>query len=346
MEPFLIPAILVILASLSSLLSSVIDSMPSDAFEQIGKKDPTAKSNLDGLVAHHNEAKSAFLIIDILFFSGAAFFLGTASDGLTGSIRFGIVFYLSFLIISIVLYISLAALGKKMAPSFSMKVAPVISFYWSCVRPLARVIHTIDESLAGKPTEEASREELRAMVDSAHEVGGLDAGEYKILKNIMNFNEVLVSDVMTPRTVIFSLEADNKVEDVKNMPELQMYSRIPIWEGESIEDSVVGYVMTRDIYHSALMGKTRQSLRDLSRPMFFIPENAELDIALDSFLKRRQHLFLVVDEYGGIEGLITMEDVLETILGAEIVDEADRVVDLRELAKQRRDRRVAETSKK
>ena len=112
-----------------------------------------------------------------------------------------------------------------------------------------------------------------------------------------------------------------------------------------MDTGVIGYVMSRDILHSALSGKTDKSLRDFSREVYFIPENAPLDNALDRFLKRRQHLFVVVDEYGGVEGLLTMEDVLETMLGVEIVDEADRFVDMRLLAKQRRDRRISANDK-
>jgi len=125
------------------------------------------------------------------------------------------------------------------------------------------------------------------------------------------------------------------------MSELMQYSRFPIWEGNSLDDDVVGYVLSADILRAALTGKSNTKLRSLSREVYIIPENAELDDALDMFLRRRQHQFVVVDEYGGVEGLITMEDVLETILGVEIVDEVDKVVDLRMVAKQRRDKRIA-----
>jgi CBS domain containing-hemolysin-like protein len=99
--------------------------------------------------------------------------------------------------------------------------------------------------------------------------------------------------------------------------------------------------MSKDLLYAAYNGDTSNVLRDYVRKVYFIPENAELDKALEKFLEARQHIFVVVDEYGGVEGLLTMEDVLETILGVEIVDEADRIVDLRELAKNRRDKRIA-----
>jgi CBS domain containing-hemolysin-like protein len=100
--------------------------------------------------------------------------------------------------------------------------------------------------------------------------------------------------------------------------------------------------LTKDVLRAALAGRHAVELGKLKREVHFIPENVSLDQALEQFLQRRQHLFMVVDEYGGVEGLIAMEDVMETMLGAEIVDEADHVIDLRALAKQRRDARVAQ----
>lgn len=159
----------------------------------------------------------------------------------------------------------------------------------------------------------------------------------------MNFSDILVSDVMTPRIVLFSCESNTSVSKAIKLPELQMYSRFPIWDGDSLDDEVLGYVMTKEIFSAALSGDTTKTLKELSRPICFIPENAGLDKALDTFLVNKQHLLLVVDEYGGVEGLLTMEDVIETMLGVEIVDEADKVVDLRLLAKHRRELRLRET---
>ena len=185
------------------------------------------------------------------------------------------------------------------------------------------------------------REEFDALVDTAREEGTLDDGEYRIFKSIMNFSEIRVADIMTPRSVVFSVPSTKTVAEVALLPELQMYSRFPVWEGDSI-DGVIGYALTKDVLRAALDGRRNRTLDRLVRQANFIPDNATLEKALEQFLQGRQHMFVVVDEYGGIEGLVTMEDVLETMLGTEIVDEADRVVDLRDLAKSRRDKRVAE----
>ncbi len=112
-----------------------------------------------------------------------------------------------------------------------------------------------------------------------------------------------------------------------------------LFEGNDL-DSVQGYVITKDVLRAALAGRHNVELSKLKRDISFIPENVTLERALEQFLQQRQQLFMVVDEHGGVEGLLSMEDVLETMLGVEIVDEADHVVDLRQLAKQRRDARV------
>lgn len=208
--------------------------------------------------------------------------------------------------------------------------------------PFNLMIGFFKEKVGGIQHDEASRDEISALMDSAHEEGSIEAEEYKLLTNIMNFKDIYVSDIMTPRTVVFALEADKTVSEVLAMPEIRNYSRIPIWEGESMDDGIVGYILTKELLFKALSNKKDVTMRQLARRVNFIPENAKIDSALEQLLEKRQQFMMVVDEYGGIDGIITMEDVMETLLGEEIVDEADKVVDLRVLAMQRRDKRIQE----
>lgn len=200
------------------------------------------------------------------------------------------------------------------------------------VRPFIRVIEQEEQ-------EEEAREELEVMVETALEEGALNDGEYRILTNIMRFSSVRVQDVMTPRTVLFGCDGSLSVGEAVKLNELQNFSRFPVWEQDEV-DKICGYVLTRDILRAALAGRHKVQLKDLKREVYFIPDSSTLDEALEQFLQRRSHLFVVVDEHGGVEGIVTMEDLLETMLGQEIIDEADRVIDLRELAKQKRDRRI------
>jgi CBS domain containing-hemolysin-like protein len=207
--------------------------------------------------------------------------------------------------------------------------------------PIAKVIERLyDRFTITEDEDEASREEITGIIEEAHEDGAIDAGEFRILTNMLKFSDVRVSDVMTPRTVVFGCHADMTVAEAVDLPELLQFSRIPVHEDESL-DSVIGYVLGKEVFKAMISARRDVPLRDLAREVYCIPENARLDRAMEIFLQRREHLFIVVDEYGGVEGLLSMEDVLETMLGVEIMDEDDTTVDLRHLAKQRRDSRVA-----
>jgi CBS domain containing-hemolysin-like protein len=234
------------------------------------------------------------------------------------------------------------ALGKRYAVSLVRFVERSLTLIMLILKPIVTVVAGFFALFAPpeRDDEEIIREELDEILETAHDEGSLDAEEYKRLKNFVRFNEVYVLDVMTPRTVIFSCPCHLTVEEAIKLPEMRQYSRFPVYEEDSI-DSVVGYVLTKDIFWSLLSGQKDVRLRNLSREVYFIPENIDLDRALQNFLERREHLFVVVDEYGGVEGLLTMEDVMETLLGVEILDEMDKVSNLRHLAAERRDERIA-----
>ncbi|MFH1050688.1 MAG: CNNM domain-containing protein [bacterium] len=296
---------------------------------------------LHNLKLHYDESEESFFIVELMLYI-AAFILLSIRLFLNEYAWYYILLFgiLTFVLIAVIRSIAWA-LGSRFADRVAVKMTGSLSFLNFITAPFHNLLNKIIEGISGKEMEEASRDELNAMFETAHEEGSIETDEYRILKNIMHFSDVLVTDVMTPRTMLFSSHADLTVNDVVNLPEIQMYSRFPIWDGNSIDDGIVGYVISKDVLYAALKGKSTKKLREFSREVYIIPENASLDKALEQFLQRRQHLTIVVDEYGGVEGILTMEDVLETILGVEIVDEVDKIVDLREAAKHQRDKRIA-----
>lgn len=245
------------------------------------------------------------------------------------------------LLLVIIIKTLTSAFGERYAERLTSSTVLYLRILSIAFYPFSILLVRLATIINPPMTESEQREEFDALVDTAREEGTLDDGEYRIFKSIMNFSEIRVADIMTPRSVVFSVPSSKTVAEVALLPELQMYSRFPVWEGDSI-DGVIGYALTKDVLRAALDGRRNRTMDRLVRQANFIPDNATLEKALEQFLQGRQHMFVVVDEYGGIEGLVTMEDVLETMLGTEIVDEADRVVDLRDLAKSRRDKRVAE----
>lgn len=314
-------------AALSGVSASVILAL-DDEGSDIGKR-------LRRLVVAPEEARLGMELLDVLVVTcavGAVLFMETEP-----------------LVVPMAIVAGALVIGKTLASvvggRFAGRLLRPLSVLSLIFLPMSHFLvlpYSILMRLAHKSNaEDEAREELEALVETAREEGALDASEYRIMTNIMRLSSIEVSDVMTPRLVVFGLPDSLRVEDAIKRPELQIYSRFPVWHGASLDD-VNGYVMTKDVLRAALAGRQTVELHKLKREVHFIPENVALDQALEQFLQKRQHLFLVVDEYGGVEGLLSMEDVMETMLGAEIVDEADHIIDLRALAKQRRDARVAQ----
>jgi len=337
----LIIALAVAFAFYCALLSAALSSLSQEKLESISSENGKKYKKLHNLKLHFDDSEESFLVIELMLYLTAFVIFGIKLFS-SGYQWYYILLFSFLMFICITFFRSILwAMGIRFADSIAFKMTGLLSLLYYLISPFHKIITKIIEKISGREMEEASRDELNAMFETAHEEGSIETGEYRILKNIMHFNNVLVTDVMTPRTVLFSCHADLTVNDIVNLPEIKMYSRFPIWEGESIDDGVVGYVISKDVLYAALKGKLTKKLREFSREVYIIPENASLDKALEQFLQRRQHLTIVVDEYGGVEGVLTMEDVLETILGVEIVDEADKIVDLRDAAKNKRDKRIA-----
>lgn len=326
---------------LASFQIGIVSYLSQEKILEIVESNYKAAKFLRKLKTEFDYDFNGFNLLELIFFSISTILLANLFYIYKVDYYFSSLLIFGYISVYLLLRTIIKSFGIRKSDNLAITLIWLIKLYYYLYLPIFGLLNPLRKIIEGVKDAEESREEINELVETAHEEGAIDIGEYRILKNIMNFSEVLVSDVMTPRTVIFSCEADKIIDDVIKMPELQMYSRFPIWEGESVDDGVIGYVMSKDILLAALNGKNNLSLRDFCREVYFIPENARLDIALERFLNRRQHLFIVVDEYGGVEGLITMEDVLETILGTEILDEVDKVADLRQLAKQRRDSRIA-----
>jgi len=189
-----------------------------------------------------------------------------------------------------------------------------------------------------------SKEEFKALTNLAREQGVFDESESRILKNIFVFGQLRTRDVMTPRTVMFALPSTRRVGDVvpkRGEPEADttakqstmVFSRIPVYG--ATPDDVIGYVLKDDLFLKAARDEFDCTVGELVREMLVVPESLQVATLFERLLDRREHIALVVDEYGGVDGVVTMEDVLETLLGMEIVDEADTEVDLREIARSR-----------
>ena len=193
-----------------------------------------------------------------------------------------------------------------------------------------------------QPGQDQDQEDgIRALVTLTRRQGTLKPYEESAIRNILALDDKRVEEIMTPRTVVFSLPAVMNVGEAMEANKTWPHTRIPVYEGEDAEE-IVGVVYRRQVYEAAANDHLDTPLSDLMRPVRFVLENLTLDRLLRKFLESRMHLFVVLDEYGGMAGVVSLEDVLEEMLGSEIVDETDQVVDMRELARLRRSELVPE----
>jgi len=182
------------------------------------------------------------------------------------------------------------------------------------------------------PLKGLSRGELLAMAELSGQEGQLAKQEANFLQNLLRLHELKIKDAMTHRTVVFSLSDQTSVQQFVEAHADKPFSRIPIYENEDSEH-ISGYVLKADILIAAAKGETEVKLCEFNKAMITLLGDMPLASTFDHFLNSRVHMLLVVDEYGGLEGILTLEDLLESLLGVEIVDEQDTTVSMKRLAK-------------
>ncbi len=186
-----------------------------------------------------------------------------------------------------------------------------------------------------------SREDFTAMADIAHEEGVFEESESKVIKNLLRFDEVWVKDIMTPRAVMKIADESMPIKDFYDRnPELR-FSRIPVY-GDRV-DIITGFVLKDQVLEAIIRENGQQPLSAIRRDLLVTKRNTPIPQLFDTLIAKREHIALVVDEYGSVSGLVTMEDVIETLLGLEIMDESDNVEDLQLLARRKWEDRAKRT---
>lgn len=171
-----------------------------------------------------------------------------------------------------------------------------------------------------------SREDFHAMADMAHEEGVFQESESKVIKNLLTFKEVKAKDVMTPRTVMKTESETTTVEEFFNRNLNLRFSRIPVYIDN--EDNIKGLVLKDEVFKEMALNNGEKKLADIKRDIIIVDRDMPIPKLFENLVETRNHMALVVDEYGTVSGLVTMEDVIETLLGLEIMDESDNVSDL------------------
>ena len=240
--------------------------------------------------------------------------------------KFSLFSLLLILIVSEIIPKTIGASYWKSLANFTSKALLVLIFplKWTGILWLLR----LTTRLIGGSTHGSvlSREGFIVMTDMAHEEGVFLENESKVIKNLLTFKDVQAKDVMTPRTVMKAENENTTVEDFFNRNLNLRFSRIPIFV--DTEDNIKGLVLKDDIFKEMALDNGSKKLSELKRNIIIVSRELSIPILFEKLVESRNHMALVVDEYGSVSGLVTMEDVIETLLGLEIMDESDNVSDL------------------
>lgn len=323
----------IVISALCSLCEAVLYTLSASQIEMLKKEGHSSAQSLQDLRANINEPITAILTLNTIANTIGAAIAGAAIAKLMGDesvIWFSAAFTLTILVFSEII-------PKTIGVTFSYKLAPIVAYPIRAMivvlKPIIIFCKLITRLLPTKTDDgNISAEELQTIAVLSLESGGIEADEEKVITNILRLKKKKVRDVMTPRTVTFSLNEHLTVQEAMEMvTRLSNHSRLPVYDREP--DNVTGIVLRKDVLQAAAEGKLNLTLSRMIHPVHFVPETAPLNRILVDFFDRRQHLFVVVDEYGSMTGIISMEDVIEEIVGREIVDETDKAKDMRELAR-------------
>jgi CBS domain containing-hemolysin-like protein len=324
----------------SILEAGLLSIRPIELTERKEGGDKAAAALLDLKENRIDDAISAILTLNTIAHTIGATLAGAQAAKVFGSDWVGVFSGVLTLLVLVVTEIIPKTLGTVNASALVGFVSRTLKFLMFALTPVLFLTGMLTK-LIGRPEKRAmSRGEFLAVVGLARKAGTLAQHEERILGNILRFDEILLEDVMTPRTVLEMLPVTATINDLVQDLEIQSFSRIPLYEEDP--DHVVGYVHQRLVLGELARGREGSTpLTEFQRPVLHLPESTTLGDAMRVFLDRREHLAVVTDEFGGTAGIATLEDVLETVLGAEIVDELDHVADLRTLAAKYRDRRLS-----
>lgn len=324
-----------------SLLEAFILSLNPGEIEEFKRIHPQRGALLEKFKTGIDETSSAILTLNTIANTMGATIVGGIAQQLFGGtvnerLFVGITaagMTLGILMLSEILPKNLGVIFRRPLRNYLVVPLQVVRI---SMKPLSKIAKGVVWAVVPKTAvaeKEDHEQEIINLAEKSAKEGGLTPDERNIISNAIELDEVPIGDIMTPRTVVTALDKEETVDGVqqrfKNIP----FGRLPVYEEEI--DNIVGLVRRRDILQASSDDLSTKTMGELMGEVTFTPVNASAADTLQMFLKKHHQFAVVVDEYGAMTGVVTMEDIVEQILGREIYEEGDMAVDMRELAKVR-----------
>jgi len=317
-----------------SLTESVLLSTPQTFLTTIKDKEKWANSFIK-FKLHIDKPLSAILSLNTVAHTIGAAGVGAEATKLYGDASLGIVSAILTILILIITEIIPKTMGAKYWKSLAKLTLRIIKIMLFITYPLVVLSTKITKLISNNDQDNiTSREEIAALADIGTDQGIFSENENKIIQNILKLKKIKVTQIMTPRVVVTSIDENLTLKEFKNDKKYLRFSRIPTYSQQN--ETITGYIFLQDILEKLSDQKNHKFLiKEFKRNILTIPPSVTLFNLWDQILEKKEHIAIVADEYGGLAGIVTMEDIIETLIGLEITDENDTVIDMQKYARNR-----------
>lgn len=322
-----------VVSSICSVLEATILSTPITFINTLEQQGAKGAARLKRLKTDIDRPISAILIVNTIANTVGASLVGAEAAKLFASTGVGVISGLFTFCILVFSEIIPKTIGSNYWRSIAVPASAVIQFLIYITYPIVWLVEKFTHFFTDDSAPAVSREEVVAMVSTGAEEGVLEKEENKMIQNLLKLDDVTAHEIMTPSSVVTMAESSQTIREFYNSDDFAKFSRIPLYEEEN-DDYITGYVLKQEILEKLAQDKFNIKLKDLARPILSFNENESVSNIWEKLLEKKEHISVIIDEYGSMRGIVTMEDVIETMLGFEIVDEKDEVVDMQELAKE------------
>ncbi|HKJ42506.1 MAG TPA: hemolysin family protein [Sunxiuqinia sp.] len=324
---------------LCSILESVILSVNFPFIYLKVQQGHVAAKRLKKIKNQIDRPLAAILTLNTIAHTIGAAGVGSEATRLFGEVYFGIISAILTLLILVFSEIIPKTIGARFWRELALPSARIIQVLIFITYPLVLFTEFITKAISRKKHKQSvSREEVAMLASLGMDEGTFHESESKTIINLLKMKDIKVKKIMTPRTVMIAADENLSMSDFFQDSSFQQFSRIPLFH-ENI-DKVTGYILKQDILEKLANGEKDLLLKDQKRGIQICYENLTVPVVFEKLLYNKEHIALVINEYGGTEGLVTMEDIIETILGLEIVDEKDTETDMQQVARERWARRI------
>lgn len=323
-----------VVSFICSIMEAVLLSTPMSYLKVKEEEGKTRAQHMIKLKLNVDRPLSAILSLNTVAHTVGAAGVGAEATRIFGEAYFGLVSAILTILILVLTEIIPKTIGARFWRELALISGTIIRAMVIIVYPLVLIASLITKVFSNKKNEQTtSREEISALANIGMEEGIFGDKENKIIQNLIRLKTIKTFEVMTPRVVVSIAEENVPLTDFLKNKDFLRFSRIPIYSEN--KENITGYVFRQTIFEKLSENQNELKLKDIKRDILFIPDKKPLFSVWELLLEKKEHIAVVVDEYGGMDGIVTMEDIIESLLGFEIVDEKDTITDMQQYARER-----------